>query len=116
MTLPAGAGNHVRNKIMDRIPFPDTDNPLGLSELETDDLTVVIVVEHGLVEVGRYHAPAPPERPHPAFERPLNADALRNGAYQQLLGHFPGMSITGTLRVFSCPQPLADKAEWPPKS
>ena len=101
---------------MDRIPFRDGDNPLGLSELETDDLTVVIVVEHGMVEVGRYHAPAPPERPHPAFERPLNGDALRNNAYSELLSHFPGLTLTGALRVFSCPQHLADKADWPPKA
>ena len=97
---------------MNRISLRDSDNPLGLSALDTDDKTIVIVVEHGLVEVGRYHAPAPPERPHPAFERPSNADTLRDGAYRALMSHFPGVSISGALQVYTCPAAVADKARW----
>ena len=97
---------------MERIKLMPGDNALGLCPLDTEDGTIVIVVEHGMVEVGRYHAPSPPERPHPAFERPSNADALRNLAYQTVLQFFPGTNITGKLKVFSCPESLAERAFW----
>ncbi len=97
---------------MERIKLTNADNPLGVAALDAADGTVVIVVEHGLVEVGRYHAPALPERWHPAFERPLNGDALRQHAYRALMSHFPGTPLAGEARVFSCPSQLLEKACW----
>lgn len=97
---------------MERIQLTDADNPLGVAALDAEDGAIVIVVEHGLVEVGRYHAPSPPERPHPAFERPTNGDALRQHAYRALMAHFPGTSLTGAARVFRCPEALGEKTEW----
>lgn len=103
---------------MQRIVFRPTAGTFGLPDPPIADGTIVILVQDGAATLGRYEAPAPPEEPWPAFDHPVNAEALAAEALAAVLREHPGVDPRGPALVFVCPEALAARATWsgPPRS
>lgn len=76
------------------------------------DGTICILVQDGAASIGRYEAPAPPERPWPAFDHPENAASLAAPALAATLAEHPDIDLRGPALVFVCPDALAARAVW----
>ena len=97
---------------MQRIVFRVTAETFGLPDPPVPDGTVVILVQDGEAQVGRYEAPAPPESPWPAFEHPLNVEDLAIEALAVVLAEHPEVELHGPSLIFVCPEELAVRAVW----
>ena len=97
---------------MRRIVFRPTAETFGSPEPAIANGTIIVLVQEGAASVGRYEAPAPPDVPWPAFDPPVNAEALAAEALAAVLAEHPDIDRDGPALVFVCPEALAVKAIW----
>ncbi len=76
------------------------------------DGSLIILVQNGRAEIGRYEEPRPPEYRSPAFDHPANVEELADAAMTAVLQSFPDIDLYGDALVFTCPPDLATRAIW----
>ena len=76
------------------------------------DGTVMILVQNGKAELGRYNAPTPPKSRFPSFDHPVNGEDLQDEALQRVLAEQPNTDLHGPALTFICPHELAVRAVW----
>jgi hypothetical protein len=96
-----------------QIEFRCTDDTYGMPFPPIPDGSIVILVQDGRAEVGRYEEPRPPDEPSPAFDHPANAADLSADALRAVLAAFPHIDLNGPAVTFTCPAELAARAVWP---
>jgi hypothetical protein len=95
-----------------QIEFRCTDATFGMPFPHIPDGSIVILVQDGRAEVGRYEEPRPPDEPSPAFDHPVNAEELAVDALRAVLGTFPYIDLNGPSLTFTCPDELAARTVW----
>jgi hypothetical protein len=97
---------------MRRVVFRCTEDTYGMPDPRVPDGTVMIWVQDGVAEVGRYEEPRPPEAPWPAFSHPINAAELRADALAAVRRVARKSELHGPCLHFVCPPELAARAVW----
>lgn len=96
---------------MQRIVFRVTAETFGMPDPPVPNGTIMILVQDGEAEVGRYEAPTP-ESPWPAFDHPVNVEELAEEALEAVLAEHPGIDLHGPSLTFVCPEELTTRAVW----
>jgi hypothetical protein len=94
------------------IEFRCTEDTYGMPFPHIPDGSIVILVQDGRAQVGRYEEPRPPDEPFPAFDHPANVEGLESEAMRRVLAEFPDIDPHGRALVFICPEELAARAVW----
>lgn len=95
-----------------QIEFRCTEDTFGMPFPHIPDRSLVILVQDGRAEVGRYEEPRPQDEPSPAFDHPANSSELSADALAVVLTAFPHIDLNGPALTFTCPAELAARAVW----
>ena len=97
---------------MQQITFRCTKDTFGYPDPYIPNGTIVILIQNGEAEIGRWEEPTPPENPMPSFDHPINTKELKAEVLQIVLKNHPNINLYGGFLCYVCPKEMASKAIW----